>query len=58
MNSGFLGLNQIMSILLTMTKDCFFIAHVRHNLIKLYIIIDHCKLLTIFQRVLSEIQAN
>ena len=63
MNSGVVRLDQIMPIFLTMYKlaftAAFCFAHAEHNLIKLnYIVIDQRKLLSIFRRVVYEIQAN
>ena len=57
MHSGVLRLDQIMSVLLAMSKQTslvFFIAHAEHNLIK-HIITDQHKLLTIFCSVLCDI---
>ena len=57
MHSGVLRLDQIMSVLLAMSKQTslvFFIAHAEHNLIK-HIITDQHQLLTIFWSVLCDI---
>ena len=66
MNSGFERLDQIMSILITINKHrlqslllCFVLP--MPDIIELnlnYIIIDQCKLLTVFDSVLCEIQRN
>ena len=65
MNSGIVRLDQMMPILITMKKHrlhlllCFVFYMPKIIQLNLnYIIIDQCYLLTIFRRVLCEIQAN